>query len=103
MSQGVDMIKSPAYSTAEEDDVQINCIECGSKAVIGSRAEKDPKVIDLYCSCKNPICGHTFVSTLSFSHTLSPSANQSKALMLEMFQQMPKAEQLELLNQARVA
>jgi Ogr/Delta-like zinc finger len=28
----------------------------------------------LYCSCRNPECGHTCVMDLSFSHTLSPSA-----------------------------
>ena len=82
--------------------VQINCIECGSKAIINSRADKDIKVIDLYCSCKDPLCGHTFVSTLSFSHTLSPSAKQSDKMIMDFLRSMPKDKQLNLLKQASI-
>lgn len=80
--------------------MQIICTECHGKAVIHSRAVKDPKVSDLYCSCKNPECGHTFVMTLAYSHTLSPSGKQASTMLLELFRSMPKAEQLQLLQQA---
>ncbi len=82
--------------------MQVICTECQGKAVIASRAVKDPKVSDLYCSCKNPACGHTFVMTLSFSHTLSPSATQGKKILADMIRSLPKAEQMELLNMAGV-
>ncbi|NIB44787.1 ogr/Delta-like zinc finger family protein [Pseudomaricurvus alkylphenolicus] len=78
----------------------VTCTECGSKATISSRQTKDPKVSDLYCTCKNVHCGHTFVSTLSFSHTISPSAKQSKGMMIDMLMAMPKHEQQQLLRQA---
>lgn len=96
------MVNFQPLSTVEDDDVQVNCSECNSKAVIHSRHDKDPKVADLYCSCKNPLCGHTFVMNLSFSHSLSPSANQSKTLMLDMLRNMSQQEQLDLINQAQV-
>lgn len=95
------MLELRNETTAEGGEVQINCIECGGKSTIQSRAEKDVKVSDLYCSCKNPICGHTFVMSLAFSHTLSPSANQSKTVLLDLLRTMPKTEQLELLQQAQ--
>ena len=99
------MIKSSAYSTGEDDDVQINCPAngCGSKALISSRHEKDIKVVDLYCICKDPHCGHTFVSTLSFSHTLSPSTNQSKTMMLDLLRNMPDDEFKALSNQRQMS
>lgn len=84
----------------EGSALQINCIECGGKSVISSRTEKDKKVSDLYCSCKNPLCGHTFVMTLAFSHTLSPSASGSKRMMVDLLRSLPRAEQLELLQAA---
>lgn len=90
-----------SYPTAdwETDNVQINCPECTGKAVIGSRASLSREVSDLYCSCKDPLCGATFVYKLTFSHTLSPSANQSKRMMLDMLKQMPANEQKELFSQ----
>jgi predicted RNA-binding Zn-ribbon protein involved in translation (DUF1610 family) len=97
------MLECQPVLTVEDNDVQVICTECGSKSIIHSRAEKDVKVSDLYCSCKNPICGHTFVMTLSFSHSLSPSANQSKRLMLDVLRGMPKQEQMELLQQAQAS
>jgi len=91
----------PTHQTAwGGDDVQVICTECHGKAVIQSRAVKDPKVSDLYCSCKNPRCGHTFVMTLSYSHTLSPSSKQASSMVLDLLRGMPKAEQLQLLQQA---
>lgn len=83
-----------------ESDVQVTCTECGGKAVIQSRAVKDPKVSDLYCSCKDPLCGHSFVMTLSYSHTLSPSARQADRLLVDLLRKMPRHQQLQLLEQA---
>lgn len=54
--------------------MRIVCDRCGQKARICTRREETPHFARLYCSCTNPECGHTFVMTLEFAHTLSPSA-----------------------------
>lgn len=72
--------------------MQVNCTECGGKATIHSRRQLDVKMSQLYCNCKNPLCGHTFVMDLCFSHTLSPSANQAKDIVRDMLRALPEAE-----------
>lgn len=52
--------------------MRVDC-QCGSQAVV-SRSEPDernPKSAELYCSCRKPECGHSFVSTLGFKHSLN--------------------------------
>lgn len=79
--------------------MQINCTECGSKSIIHSSKKLDTKMSQLYCSCKNPICGHTFVMDLSFSHTLSPSASQARNVVVNFLRALPETErQLMLAN-----
>lgn len=82
-----------------ETAMQVDCPECYGTAIIHSRKQLDIKMSKLYCSCKNPLCGHTFVMDLSFSHTLSPSGKQADNLILNMLKAMP-IEQRELLIQA---
>lgn len=53
--------------------MRVKCNRCGSPATIQSSSEESDSVKKLYCCCRNPECGHTFVMVLSFSHTLSPS------------------------------
>ncbi len=54
--------------------MRILCTVCGQKAVIGKTDRLSVAVANLYCSCTDPECGHTFVTNVSFSHTISPSA-----------------------------
>lgn len=54
--------------------MRIKCDRCRKKARIETTREITPAFTNLYCSCTDPLCGHTFVMQLSFSHTLSPSA-----------------------------
>jgi hypothetical protein len=54
--------------------MRVLCNVCGTKAVIGKTDRISLQHTNLYCSCTDPECGHTFVVNLSFSHTLSPSA-----------------------------
>lgn len=79
----------------------VKCIECGGKAVIHSRHEKHIKMSDLYCSCKDPLCGASFVMNLSYSRMLSPSARQSKTMIADLLRMLPKQEQIELLQAAQ--
>lgn len=87
----------------EETEMQVKCTECQHKAIISSRNELDPKVADLYCICRNPECGHSFVMKLTYSHTLSPSGFQARQLAVELLRGLPPAEQMDLLQQARSA
>lgn len=53
---------------------RIECTECGEPATIRKTNRKHRELADLYCCCSNVECGHTFVMTQTFSHTISPSA-----------------------------
>jgi hypothetical protein len=79
-------------------DMQVLCNVCLGKAVISSRNQQSDTVADLYCSCRDPMCGHTFVMTLAFKHTLSPSAKDTKKLLVDLLASMPRHEQMQLLE-----
>ncbi|HGN2829746.1 TPA: ogr/Delta-like zinc finger family protein [Proteus mirabilis] len=66
----------------------IYCPECGEKAMIKKSNRKHKELTDLYCACRDPLCGHTFVLNLTFSHTLSPSAKKQNALLLAMIKNL---------------
>jgi len=85
----------------QEEDMLVNCIECGQKAIITKRKTQSEAVADLYCSCKDSECGHTFVMTLAFSHTLSPSAKDTDKMLIELLRGRSQQEQLQLLDKAR--
>lgn len=85
-----------------DDDMQVLCTECGGKAVIHSRKQQTNEVADLYCSCRDPLCGHTFKMTLAFSHTISPSAKTSKKMLADLIASLPRNEQVLLFEQAQL-
>lgn len=61
--------------------MRIEC-QCGSRAVV-SRSEKESNdSASLFCSCTNPECGHTFVSSLSFKHSLFVPASATPSAPL---------------------
>ncbi|MEZ9069244.1 ogr/Delta-like zinc finger family protein [Vibrio atlanticus] len=64
--------------------MRVVCPECGEKARIQKSNRISASYSDLYCSCSDPECGHSFVMNLSFSHTLSPSAKTTSQLAFEM-------------------
>nr|WP_258405136.1 ogr/Delta-like zinc finger family protein [Shewanella psychrotolerans] len=72
------------------------CSECGSKAIIGKTNRLSLAHADLYCSCTNPECGHTFVANLSFSHTLSPSAKSASAIVSELARALSPVQRQQL-------
>jgi hypothetical protein len=61
--------------------MRVLCTSCGKKAIIGKTDRLSLAHANLYCSCTDPECGHTFVANVSFSHTLSPSAKNSSAII----------------------
>ncbi|MDH5880400.1 ogr/Delta-like zinc finger family protein [Vibrio sp. S/42/10] len=64
--------------------MRVVCPECGEKARIQKSNRISAGYSDLYCSCSDPECGHSFVMNLTFSHTLSPSAKTTSQLAFEM-------------------
>lgn len=72
--------------------MRVYCPECESKAYIKTTKKLSSAVTDIYCSCSSVECGHTFVSTLSFKHTISPSKNQTINLVELILRDMPKAQ-----------
>lgn len=82
---------------------KVICPECCDNTVITKSHRKHTLVSDLYCRCKNPACGHRFVSNLSFSHSLSPSAAKHGRLIRDLIQSIPPTERanaIEFLRQA---
>ncbi len=97
--QPTNVILLPRINLIRGDEaMQINCTECGEKSIIHSSKRLDAKMSQLYCSCKNPICGHTFVMDLCFSHTLSPSAKQHKDVVVNFLRALPDAERQMMLS-----
>ena len=79
--------------------VRVRCDRCNSIARIESSQEISATYKKLYCSCRNPHCGHTWVMDLSFSHTLSPSAMDLPPKVREQVQSAGcRQEQLELFG-----
>ncbi|MBW0280698.1 transcriptional regulator [Shewanella xiamenensis] len=80
--------------------MRILCTSCGKKAIIGKTDRLSVGHANLYCSCSDPECGHTFVTNLSFSHTLSPSAKTTSEIVSALVKALPpeqrKALQREL-------
>ncbi|WP_366523367.1 ogr/Delta-like zinc finger family protein [uncultured Microbulbifer sp.] len=82
--------------------MRVKCETCGHKANINSRNEIDPKVVDLYCTCSNPECGHYFVVKLIFSHSIAPSRRHARQTAFNFLRSLAPEEQQTFLNQARV-
>ncbi|EET6467856.1 TPA: ogr/Delta-like zinc finger family protein [Escherichia coli] len=57
------------------------CPDCGAPAVIRKTDWKTLELADLYCACSDVECGHTFVCTMTFSHTLSPGARSGRNMV----------------------
>ncbi|RWX55777.1 ogr/Delta-like zinc finger family protein [Photobacterium chitinilyticum] len=79
--------------------MRVFCPECGEKARIQKTNRISTSYADLYCSCSDPECGHSFVMNLSFSHTLSPSAKNTTELVTALVNSMSPEKAKELHNQ----
>jgi hypothetical protein len=79
--------------------MRIYCKECGGKGRIASREELSNEFAKLYCQCGDPTCGHTWVANLTFSHTLSPSAQVIDRFLFDRLREMPRSKQRELFDQ----
>ncbi|VUD66807.1 hypothetical protein TDB9533_03701 [Thalassocella blandensis] len=77
----------------EDNNMRVESPECLQPAVINKRNKISDHTSDLYCSCKDSECGHTFVSTLSFKRSLSPSRHTTERFVFEYLKSLPQAEQ----------
>lgn len=77
--------------------LKIECPDCGNDAVIRKTNKKHREIADIYCSCKDVECGHTFVMNLTFSHTISPSAKTGDRLVQSLLNTLsPEQKQMTL-------
>ncbi|MGO2159261.1 MAG: ogr/Delta-like zinc finger family protein [Vibrio toranzoniae] len=82
--------------------MRVVCPECGEKARIQKSNRISAGYTDLYCSCSDPECGHSFVMNLTFSHTLSPSAKTTSQLAFEMVKALAPDQRQELKQQLSI-
>lgn len=82
--------------------MRVVCPECGEKARIQKSNRISAGYSDLYCSCSDPECGHTFVMNLTFSHTLSPSSKTTSQLAFEIVKALAPDQRQELKQQLSI-
>lgn len=79
--------------------MRVYCGSCGKKARIYRVEEESPTYAKLYCTCLDPICGHSFVSEFSFSHTLKPPKKKpEKNTLLDRILQLTEEQQIQILK-----
>ncbi|HHQ4763854.1 TPA: ogr/Delta-like zinc finger family protein [Aeromonas veronii] len=75
--------------------MRVYCKVCGQRGRITKTNRLSDDVSDLYCQCTDAECGHSWVATLSFSHTLSPSSRTTSQLALSLISSLtPEARQM---------
>ena len=77
--------------------------KCGHKGRIDKRDQLSTDFVKLYCQCLDTTCGHTWVAHLTYSHTLSPSAQTFDRMLFDRLKDMPRAQQRELFEQLGAA
>ncbi|PXV53404.1 UNVERIFIED_ORG: Ogr/Delta-like zinc finger protein [Aeromonas veronii] len=77
--------------------MRVYCKVCGQRGRITKTNRLSDDVSDLYCQCTDAECGHSWVATLSFAHTISPSAKITNRLVLSLMGSLtPEGRQLVL-------
>ncbi|PSU07089.1 transcriptional regulator [Photobacterium ganghwense] len=74
---------STAATVPHVNGSRVTC-GCGDRAVITKTNRLTNDCADLYYLCKNPACGHRFVMSLYYSHSLSPSSRASEQLAVAL-------------------
>ncbi|WP_122665565.1 ogr/Delta-like zinc finger family protein [Pseudomonas viridiflava] len=82
--------------------MRVTC-KCGHKGRISSTERFSVDFAKLYCQCLDAKCGHTWVANLSFSHTLSPSAQAMDRLLFDSLKNLSRTQQRELFDQLGAA
>ena len=80
--------------------MRIKCPKCQEKATVYSRANTAGDINSVYARCTNSECekfDHSGVFHVAFSHWVDPKAAATQMAFQLMFDQLPKAEQDNLL------
>lgn len=77
--------------------MRVTC-KCGNKALIRDSKMHSPDFVTLRCLCLNVECAHSWVAHLTFSHTVSPSAQTFDRMLLDRLKSMPTAQQQEMFE-----
>lgn len=72
---------------------------CGERAVITKTNRLSNDCADLYYQCKNPACGHKFVMSLYYSHSLSPSSKTTDDLAVALVKALSPNQRQSLAQQ----
>lgn len=78
--------------------MRVTC-KCGHKGLIRKSEMHSPDFVTLRCLCLNVDCAHSWVAHLTFSHTVSPSAQTFDRVLIDRFKSLPKVQQRELFEQ----
>lgn len=74
----------------------IYCKICNSRSVVTRTERLTSEFNKLYCSCRNPHCGHKFVMNLEFSHTTRTSQLTQKELISYLVKNLSQSDKTEL-------
>lgn len=74
------------------------CPHCRTRAIARTSRDLSLTLREVTFACQKPECGHTYVVTMEFARTLSPSAMPNLALRLPISEHVRERliEQLEL-------
>ncbi|MCK1789634.1 ogr/Delta-like zinc finger family protein [Pseudomonas violetae] len=78
--------------------MRVTC-KCGNKGLIRDSKKHSPDFVTLYCLCLDVACAHSWVAHLTFSHTVSPSAQTYERMLLDRLRDLPREKQRELFEQ----
>ncbi|WP_346351028.1 ogr/Delta-like zinc finger family protein [Oceanimonas sp. AH20CE76] len=78
--------------------MRVYCRECGEKGRITNTNRMSPDYAELYCQCREATCGHTWVETLGYKHTLSPSAKTTAQISFHLSRALPPETQRDLFG-----
>lgn len=79
--------------------MRVYCNACGSKGKISGSPRFSGDISKHYCDCLNVECGHRWVATLAYSHTLRKPTTSVDQRLLERLSQLPKDSQVRLIEQ----
>ncbi|AEY01491.1 hypothetical protein GU3_08675 [Oceanimonas sp. GK1] len=79
--------------------MRVYCRECGSKGRITKTNRLSRDYTELYCQCNEAECGHTWVASVGYRHTLNPSAKTTSQMAFHLVRALPPGAQKDLLRE----
>lgn len=82
--------------------MRVTCKACGAKAIVQSTKDAIPGFAKMYCICSNPMCGHTFVATWSYLHTLNPGMAVTTNVLVDAVRAMEPTAREKIIKQMQL-